>query len=84
MFISTPSQNQKRLGWLVGWLVVGWLVFMAYQPCNAKSIFIHKKKVLFQTIQFSISAVFVYAQLNVKTVLFQTIQFSISTVFISI
>ena len=35
----------------------------------------------FQTIQFSISIVFVYKQLNVKTVLFQAIQFSISTQF---
>ena len=33
--------------------------------------------VIIQTIQFSISIVFVYTQLNVKTVLFQTIQFSI-------
>ena len=31
-----------------------------------------------QIIQFSISIVFVYTQLNVKTVLFQTIQFSVS------
>ena len=38
------------------------------------------KTVLIQTIQFSISIVFVYTQLNVKTVLFQTIQFSISLV----
>ena len=36
----------------------------------------------FQTIQFSISIVFVYKQVNVKTVLFQTIQFSISIVFV--
>ena len=34
-------------------------------------------------IQFNISIVFVYTQLNVKTVLFQTIQFSISTVSMS-
>ena len=38
---------------------------------------------LIKTIQFSISIVFVYTQLNVKTVLFQTIQFSISTVSMS-
>ena len=30
--------------------------------------------------QFSISIVFIYTQLNVKTVLFQTVQFSINTV----
>ena len=36
------------------------------------------KTVLFQTIQFSISIVFVYTQLNVKIVLFETIQFSMS------
>ena len=40
--------------------------------------------VLIQTIQFSISIVFVHTQLNIKTVLFQTIQFSISTQFNSI
>ena len=38
---------------------------------------------LIQTIQFSISIVFVNIQLNVKTVLFQTIQFSIQNSFIS-
>ena len=37
-----------------------------------------------QTIQFSISLVFVYTQLNVKIVLFQTIQFTISTQFSSV
>ena len=37
--------------------------------------------VLFQTIQFSISIVFVYTQLNVKRVLFQTIQFNIQKQF---
>ena len=35
--------------------------------------------VLIHTIQFSISIVFVYTQLNVKTVPFQRIQFSVST-----
>ena len=40
--------------------------------------------VLIQTIQFSISIVFVHTQLNVKTVLFQAIQFNISTQFSSI
>ena len=40
--------------------------------------------VLIQTIQFSISIVFVHTHLNVKTVLFQTIQFSISMQFSSI
>ena len=34
---------------------------------------------MIQTIQFSISIVFVHKQLNVKTVPFQTIQFCIST-----
>ena len=38
---------------------------------------------IIQTIQFSISIVFVYTQLNIKTVLFQTIQFGISTVLMS-
>ena len=41
------------------------------------------KQFLIQTIQFSISIIFVYIQLTVKTVLFQTIQFSISTVSMS-
>ena len=40
--------------------------------------------VLIQTIQFRISIVFVYTQLNVQTALFQTIQFSISMQFSSI
>ncbi len=40
-----------------------------------------RQTVLMQTIQFSISIIFVHAQLNVKTVLFQTIQFRISTQF---
>ena len=40
--------------------------------------------VLIRTIQFSVSIVSVYPQLNVKTVLFQTIQLSISTEFSSI
>ena len=39
---------------------------------------------LFRTIQFSISTVFVFSQLNVRTVLFQIIQFSMSTWFSSI
>ena len=37
--------------------------------------------VLIQTIQFSMSIVFVYKQLNVKTIPFQTIQFSINMQF---
>ena len=41
------------------------------------------QNVLFQAIQFSISIIFVYTQLNVKTVLFQSIQFSVSTVSMS-
>ena len=41
------------------------------------------RTVLFLTIQFSISIVYVFTQLNVKIVLFQTIQFSISTVLMS-
>ena len=36
---------------------------------------------LIKTIQFGISIVFVYTQLNVKTVLFQIIQFSIEKQF---
>ena len=43
--------------------------------------FLYIETVLFQIIQFSMSTVFVYTQLNIKTVLFQTIQFSISTQF---
>ena len=39
--------------------------------------------VVIQPIQFRISIVFVYAQLNVKTVLFQTIQFNVCTVSMS-
>ena len=43
-----------------------------------------RQTVLLQTIQFSISIVFVYTQLNVKTVLFWTIQLSINMKFSSI
>ena len=43
--------------------------------------FLYILTVMFQAIQFSISIVFGYTQLNVKTVLFQAIQFSISTQF---
>ena len=39
------------------------------------------QRVIIQTIQFSISIVFIYTQLKVKTVLFQTIQFSIQRKF---
>ena len=46
--------------------------------------FLFSQTVLIQTIQFSISIVFVYTQLNFETVLFQAIQFSISTQFSSI
>ena len=41
------------------------------------------KTVLFHIIQFKISIVFVYTQLNVKTVFFQMIQFSVTTVSMS-
>ena len=41
------------------------------------------KTVPIKTIQFRISIVFVYTQLNIKTVLFQIIQFSVSTQFSS-
>ena len=50
---------------------------------NCKKIFVFpaiqlSQTVLIQTIQFSISIVFVYTPLNLKTVLFQTMHFSIS------
>ena len=49
------------------------------------NLFLYIWTVLFQTIQFSISAVcFSLHSVNVKTVIFQAIQFSISTQFISI
>ena len=38
------------------------------------------KQFSIQTIQFSVSIVFVYTQLNVKILLFQTTQFTVSTV----
>ena len=47
---------------------------------NAKFV-LSIKTVLFQTIQFSMSTVFVCTHLNVKTVLFQAIKFSISMQF---
>ena len=43
-----------------------------------------RRRSKFQKIQFSISMVFVYKQLNAKTILFHTIQFSITTRFSSI
>ena len=55
--------------WLVGCFTTSTL----FESFNAE--------LKFQTIQFSLSIVFVYKQLNVKIVLFQTIQFSISTQF---
>ena len=60
-----------RVGWLVGF----WHI-------NTFQVIQHQIKV--QTIQFIISIVFVFKQLNAKIVLFQTIQFSISTLFSSI
>ena len=71
----------------LSYLVLNMLVscFILRYPFRVIS---HRSK--FQTIQFSISIVFVYIQLNietiqlnVKTVLFQTIQFSLSTQFSS-
>ena len=46
-------------------------------------LFIFNRTVQIQTIQFSISIVFIHTQLNVKTILFQTIQFGVSTVSMS-
>ena len=43
--------------------------------------YIYIYTVLFQTIQFLISIVFVYTQFIIKTVLFQTIQFSMQKQF---
>ena len=55
--------------WLVGWLI-GFKVYRQFRiiQCQIKIL----------KIQFNISIVFVYKQLNLKTVLFQTIQFSIN------
>ena len=39
------------------------------------------RRIKFQTIQLSMSIIFVYKQLNVKTILFQTVWFSISKQF---
>ena len=58
------------LSWLIGWLFYSISLLFSW--------------IEFQTIQFSISLVFLFTQLNVKTVLFQTIQFSISTHYNSI
>ena len=48
---------------------------------NCQKNFFFNLLTLIQRIQFSISIVFVYEQLNVKIVLFQTIQFSINLQF---
>ena len=63
--------KQFNLAWVHSFIVKKFL-FKAIQ---------FSQKVLFQIIQFIISIVFVYRQLNVKTVLFQAIQFSISMQF---
>ena len=55
-------------------LIVKKILFQAIQ---------FSQKVQIQTIQFCMSIVFVYTQLNVKAVLFKTIQLSISTQFSS-
>ena len=70
---SVTTHNPCRS---VGLLV---LCFTAYQPFSGHltpnyTILIKN----FQTIQLSISTLFVYMQLNLKTIVFQTIQFSIS------
>ena len=53
-----------RMTLMVGWLFVLWCI-------NPFWVVYHRIK--FQTIQLSITIVFVYKQLNVKTVLFQII-----------
>ena len=55
---------------LIGWLFYFFGISTLFGSFNTK----------FQTIQFSVSIILVYKQLNVKTILFQTIQFSISWV----
>ncbi len=69
--------------WFFFWFVwvYGVSTFVSYLMPN---LFLYIVTVLFQTIQFSISIVFLFTQLNVKIVLFQTSQFSISTQFSSI
>ena len=64
-------------------LNVGWLLgcFILRRINPFRDIWYRIK---FQTIQFSVSIVFLFTQLNVKTVLFQTIRVSISTPFSSI
>ena len=54
-------------------MLVGCFVLWCIKPFLGHLIYIYIYIYIFQTIQFSISIVFVYKQLNVKTVLFQTI-----------
>ena len=61
-----------------------WLVSLFVLQCINPFFLVIQHQIKFQTIQFSISIVYVYKQLNVKTVLFQTTQLSISTQFSSI
>ena len=75
--LSTNTWNQL-VGWLVGFCVLRRINF--FGSFNTELSHFDK----FQTIQFSISIIFVYTHLNAKSVVFQTIQFSISTQFSSI
>ena len=63
-------------------ILIGWLVVLFYGVLNLFRSF--NAELNFKHIQFSISIVLVYKQLNVKTLLFQATQFSISTQFSSI
>ena len=64
-------------------LLAGWLVVLFYGISTLFGSFNAELSQFdkFQTIQFSISIVFLYIQLNAKTVLFQKIQFTIQKQF---
>ena len=76
------------VAWLGGWVL--WLINLC-RLVNAKAVYMPKKSVLFQTIQFSMSTqfncqkpiLFQAIQFS-QTFLFQTIQFSISMQFSSV
>ena len=67
--LTFKLRTNAKLNWLGGCFVL-WRI----NPFR-----VIKRRIKFQTLQFSKSIVFVYRQLNVKTVLLQIIQFSIST-----
>ena len=78
----TPNPFYTNIQFYLKQFSLAWVHSLIAKTFLFQSIQI-SQTILIQTIQFSISRVFVHTQLNVKTVLFQTIQFNASTVSMS-